>query len=41
MRCVAIPNSITAGLDLSEADIRLTSLAELTLGQLLERFDQP
>jgi len=41
MRCVAIPNSITARLDLSEADIRLTSLAELTLGQLLERFDQP
>ena len=41
MRCVAIPNSITAGLDLSEADITLTSLAELTLGQLLERFGQP
>ena len=41
MRCVAIPNSITARLDLSEADITLTSLAELTLGQLLERFGQP
>ena len=41
MRCVAIPNSITARLDLSEADITLTSLAELTLGQLLEQFDQP
>ena len=41
MWCVAIPNSITARLDLSEADITLTSLAELTLGQLLERFGQP
>ena len=41
MRCVAIPNSITAGLDLSEADITLASLADLTLEQLLEKFDQP
>jgi HAD superfamily hydrolase (TIGR01509 family) len=41
MRCVAIPNSITAGLDLSEADITLGSLAELTLEQLLGKFDQP
>lgn len=40
MRCVAIPNSITAGLDLSEADITLGSLAELTLAQLLAKFDQ-
>jgi HAD superfamily hydrolase (TIGR01509 family) len=41
MRCVAIPNSITARLDLSEADITLTSLAQLSLGELLEKFDQP
>jgi len=41
MRCVAIPNSITARLDLSEADVTLTSLAELSLRQLLEKFDQP
>jgi HAD superfamily hydrolase (TIGR01509 family) len=41
MRCVAIPNSITADLDLSEADITLTSLAELTLAQLLAKFDRP
>ena len=41
MRCVAIPNSITARLDLSEADVTLTSLAELSLGELLEKFDQP
>src|SRR5438105_784230 len=38
MRCVAIPNSITAQLDLSEADLRLTSLAEMTLRQLLDRL---
>lgn len=38
MRCVAIPNPITAQLDLSEADLLLGSLAELTLGQLLERL---
>ena len=36
MRCVAIPNSITAGLDLSQADVTLASLAEVTLPQLLE-----
>jgi len=41
MRCVAIPNSITARLDLSHADLTLTSLAELTLGQLIERLDAP
>ena len=38
MRCVAIPNSITAGLDLSEANLTLASLAEVTLPQLLERL---
>jgi HAD superfamily hydrolase (TIGR01509 family) len=41
MRCVAIPNSITAGLDLTHADITLTSLADLTLQQLMERFERP
>jgi HAD superfamily hydrolase (TIGR01509 family) len=39
MRCVAIPNSITAGLDLTEADITLTSLADVSLRELLARFD--
>jgi HAD superfamily hydrolase (TIGR01509 family) len=39
MRCVAIPNSITARLDLTEADITLTSLAEVSLRELLARFD--
>ncbi|HEY3086035.1 MAG TPA: HAD family hydrolase [Candidatus Dormibacteraeota bacterium] len=38
MKCVAIPNSITARLDLTEADIKLDSLAEITLRELLERL---
>jgi hypothetical protein len=38
LRCVAIPNSITARLDLSQADLILSSLAELTVGQLVERL---
>ncbi len=38
MRCVAVPNSITARLDLSHADLILTSLAEISLTQLLERL---
>ncbi len=40
LRCVAVPNPITAGLDLSQADLQLASLAEVTLRQLLERLDQ-
>jgi beta-phosphoglucomutase-like phosphatase (HAD superfamily) len=39
MRCVAIPNSITAQLDLSAADIVLPSLSEVTLPELLQRLD--
>jgi HAD superfamily hydrolase (TIGR01509 family) len=38
LRCVAIPNSITQRLDLSQADLVLNSLADLTLRQLLERL---
>ncbi len=38
MQCVAIPNSITARLDLSQADLTLTSLAEISLPRLLERL---
>jgi hypothetical protein len=38
---VVVPNSITAGLDLSQADLRLTSLAEITLPELLERLGRP
>jgi beta-phosphoglucomutase-like phosphatase (HAD superfamily) len=37
MRCVAIPNAITARLDLSQADLVLGSLAELTLAELVRR----
>jgi len=38
LRCVAVPNPITAGLDLGQADLQLTSLAEVTLPALLERM---
>jgi HAD superfamily hydrolase (TIGR01509 family) len=38
MRCVAIPNSITARLDFGEADLVLNSLADVTVAQLLERL---
>jgi HAD superfamily hydrolase (TIGR01509 family) len=38
LRCVAIPNPITARLDLSQADLQLQSLAEVTLADLLERM---
>lgn len=40
LRCVAVPNRITAGLDLSQADLRLSSLAEVTLPELLDRLGQ-
>ena len=40
MRCVAIPNSITARLDLSQADVVLSSLAEVSLTQLLKRVER-
>ncbi len=41
MLCVAIPNSITAGLDLSKADLVLRSLSDLSLHDLLQRLDGP
>jgi len=41
LRCVAIPNSITARLDLSQADVVIGSLAEVTLPQLLEKLEPP
>ena len=37
LRCVAIPNSITAKLDLSGADVILGSLAEISLAELLKK----
>jgi HAD superfamily hydrolase (TIGR01509 family) len=39
LRCVAVPNSITAGLDLGQADVLLGSLAEVTLAELLIMLD--
>ena len=38
LRCVAIPNPITAKLDLSQADIVRASLADVTLAGLMERL---
>jgi HAD superfamily hydrolase (TIGR01509 family) len=38
LRCVAIPNSITASLDLSQADLVLGSLADVSMAELLERL---
>jgi len=38
MRCVAVPNAITATLDLSGADLRLDSLGTASLEELLARF---
>jgi len=35
LRCVAVPNALTAGMDLSRADARLVSLAETPLESLL------
>jgi HAD superfamily hydrolase (TIGR01509 family) len=41
LRCVAIPNSITARLDLGQADVLLGSLADLTLAELLRKIAPP
>ena len=41
MRCVAIPNSITAQLDLGQADVLYGSLAEVTMAELLRRLSRP
>ena len=38
MRCVAIPNSITASLDLSHADLLRGSLGDVTLPDLLRKL---
>jgi beta-phosphoglucomutase-like phosphatase (HAD superfamily) len=36
--CVAVPNALTAGMDLSRADVRLGSLADTPLEELLARL---
>ena len=38
LACIAVPNPLTAQLDLAEADLRLGSLAELTLAELIARL---
>ena len=38
LACIAVPNPLTARLDLAEADLRLGSLAELTLAELIARL---
>jgi HAD superfamily hydrolase (TIGR01509 family) len=38
LRCLAIPNPITARLDLSQADLMLHSLADMSLPDLIERM---
>jgi len=38
LRTVAVPNPITAGLDLTESDLQLDSLADLPLPDLLNRL---
>lgn len=38
LACVAVPNPLTARLDLGAADLRLASLAELSLSALLARL---
>lgn len=40
LRCVAIPNALTRGLDLRQADMRLTSLAEMPLERLLAELSR-
>lgn len=39
LRCVAIPNTITASLDLSHADVVLGSLADVSLDELIRRIE--
>jgi HAD superfamily hydrolase (TIGR01509 family) len=39
--CVAVPNGLTAGMDLSRADLRLASLAETPLERLLGLLSAP
>lgn len=38
MRCVVVPNAVTLHLEFGEADLRLVSLADLPLADLVERL---
>ena len=37
LHCLVVPNSVTAHMDLGHADFRVGSLAEVALGEILER----
>lgn len=37
--CVAVPNEVTSGMPLEHADLRLESLADLPLAELIARFE--
>jgi HAD superfamily hydrolase (TIGR01509 family) len=41
LHCVAVPNALTRGLDVSRADVRLASLAEMPLERLLAVLSAP
>jgi HAD superfamily hydrolase (TIGR01509 family) len=41
LRCVAVPNALTRDLDISRADVRLTSLADMPLERLLDVLSAP
>ena len=41
LRCVAVPNALTRNLDVSRADLRLASLADMPLHELLRRLAEP
>ena len=41
LRCVAVPNALTRELDVSRADVRLRSLAEMPLERLLDVLSGP
>jgi HAD superfamily hydrolase (TIGR01509 family) len=41
LRCVVVPNALTAGTDLRRADLRLASLADEPLERVLERLAWP
>jgi HAD superfamily hydrolase (TIGR01509 family) len=40
LRCVAVPNALTADMDLGRADIRVASLAAHPLAELLRRLEE-
>lgn len=41
MRCVAVPHGLTAHLDLSAADVIVSSLAEVSLADLVAQWSRP